>query len=229
MVPTTTHISSHSSHATQSSISIMKFANISFFLALFHSATSNEDAAVIAPKLRINTKTGLVTKNDVVAAVEGDIDMMKESESSSDEDDMTSRDRISKYVSEGQMFWILDSDDSFPKIREDPAVEPTHNSLFIFWLCSPTHAPDANGDGNYDHLVSRVVSLLPGTAQWGAAGGTGINKWGTHGYTGAWSDVAGYYDEYIVDFDDTTAIHIKGKSFNTYERTSQGWGRRMDV
>ena len=109
----------------------MKLVNISFFLALFHSATSNEDAAVsITPKLRINTKTGLVTKNDVVAVED---DMMKKKESKrSTTDDMTSRDRISKYVSEGQMFWILDSTDSLPVNYEDPAVEPTYNNRFIF-------------------------------------------------------------------------------------------------
>ena len=134
---------------------------------------------------------------------------------------MTSRERISKYVSEGQMFWIWDSVDSFPVIYEDPAVEPTYDNQRIFWLCSPAHAPDANQDGNYDHLVSRVVSKQISPNPTG--------NWETHGYTGAWSEVSRYYDEYIVDFDDTTVIHIKGKSFNTYERTSQGWGRRMDV
>ena len=201
----------------------MKLVNISFFLALFHSATSNEDAAVsITPKLRINTKTGIVTKNDVVAVED---DMMEKRESKrSTTDDMTSRDRISKYVSEGQMFWILDSTDSLPVNYEDPAVEPTYNNRYIFWLCSPTHAPDANGDGMYDSLVSRVVSKLIPTDQWGAAGATGVHRWGTHGYTGSWSDEAGYYDEYIVDFDDTTVMHIKGKSFNGYE-TSPAGGR----
>lgn len=73
---------------------------------------------------------------------------------------MTSRERITKYVNEGQMFFIMNG---VPALYEDPSSDPMFVT-YLQWFCAPTHAPpDANGDGMYDSLVSRVVSYVPGS------------------------------------------------------------------
>ena len=135
---------------------------------------------------------------------------------------MTSRERITNYVNEGQMFFIMNG---VPALYEDPSSDPMFVT-YLQWFCAPTHAPpDANGDGMYDSLVSRVVSYVPGstsTLKNEKGAGATQGKFSTHGYTASWSKVADYYDEYMVDFDDTTVWHWKGNSFNGYETSPPG-------
>eukprot|EP00985_Skeletonema_marinoi_P024674 scaffold17398_cov155-Skeletonema_marinoi.AAC.1 len=53
-----------------------------------------------------------------------------------------SRQRISQYVSGGQMFFII-ADQT--KVYEDPSTDPLSYTS-IYWMCQPTVAPDLNGD-----------------------------------------------------------------------------------
>ena len=53
-------------------------------------------------------------------------------------------------------------------------------------------------------------------------GATGTGKFMSNGYTASWSSESTYYDEYMVDFDDTTVWHWKGNSFNGYETSPAG-------
>ena len=73
----------------------------------------------------------------------------------------------------------------------------------------------------YDSLVSHVVSWTPDADAYTHSGEDG-KEWTTQGYTASWSGEAGYYDEYVVDFDATSVWHIKGSSFNGYEPSPAG-------
>jgi len=61
---------------------------------------------------------------------------------------MTSRERITNYIAEKQMFYIMQD---VPMLYEDPTSDPM-NLTYVSWFCTPVHAPDANGDGMYDSM-----------------------------------------------------------------------------
>ena len=118
------------------------------------------------------------------------------------------RDRIGHYVAEGQQFLIEDpSVDVRIALYENPDAEPVILSR-IFWFCPPEHAPDTNGDGEYDHVVSHALTYRPSNTVEGQIGqGASVSgSWTPHGYVAAWSKDGATYDETIVDYDDTT-IH----------------------
>jgi hypothetical protein len=135
-----------------------------------------------------------------------------------------SRERISQYVSGGQMFFII-ADQT--KVYENPSTEPLSYTS-IYWMCQPTVAPDLNGDGMYDSVASRVNIYNPPTTLKAAdnAGATGVGKFTTHGYTASWvkqgEGDGGYYNELVVDFGDTTVWQINGKEFIGYETSPRG-------
>jgi len=135
-----------------------------------------------------------------------------------------SRQRISQYVSGGQMFFII-ADQT--KVYEDPSTDPLSYTS-IYWMCQPTVAPDLNGDGMYDSVASRVNIYNPPSSKEAAvsAGATGFGKFTTHGYTASWvkqgDGDGGYYNELVVDFGDTTVWQINGKEFIGYETSPRG-------
>ena len=134
------------------------------------------------------------------------------------------RERISQYVSGGQMFFIIANQTI---VYEDPSADPFAFTN-IYWMCQPTVAPDLNGDGMYDSVASRVNIYLPPTTLKAAdnAGATGAGKFTTHGYTASWvkqgDGGGGYYNEHVVDFGDTTVWQINGKEFIGYETSPRG-------
>ena len=138
----------------------------------------------------------------------------------------SSRERISEYTVQKQMFFITDSSvDPAPLLYEGPESNPLLLNN-IKWMCAPTHAPDANGDGLFDSLVAHGLTYRPSeqVVNLEREGATIKGAWSSHGYSASWSDVAGYYDEYFVDFDDTTVWHFKGSSFNAWETYPPGRG-----
>lgn len=207
----------------------MKFIAISF-AALFKYASSNEDKAGIhgmPPKLRATIVTnGYAAAKEVAVGLAIEDQAAKKKNFSMETRDMTSRQRISQYALEKQMWFIMDAEkDPVPWLYEDPSKEPLYPNL-LQWVCAPTHAPDFNGDGMYDSLVAHAVSFIPPKTSEGAnnRGATFNGQYMTHGYSASWSDETGYYDEYIVDYDDTSVEHIKGTSVTIYE-TSPAGGR----
>ena len=132
------------------------------------------------------------------------------------------RERISQYVRDGQMFFIR-KDQTI--LYEDPSKDPlTFSSLA--WFCQPATAPDLNGDGQYDSVMSHVNIFVPPSTMKAAknSGATATVKgtFSTHGYTASWVKGLGAYNERVVDFGDTTVWQIHGNEFIGYETSSPG-------
>ena len=190
----------------------MKFSSAIVAGALLRCIHSAEAAT---PKLRANT----IDEADNAAEVVVDA-----------ESKHTARERISKYVTEGQMFYILDSQ---PVLYEDPSKAPFPFTN-VFWFCQPVVAPDNNGDGMYDSVVSHVNIYMPAStsSQGTAAGASNINGgsnngiakpfFATDGYNASWVESGKYYDEKVVDFGDFTVTEMKGKEFQMYETSAPG-------
>ena len=144
---------------------------------------------------------------------------------------MTSRERISKYVQEKQMFWITDSaNKQGVMLREDPEAADQTNFfessskgryVHVKWFCTPKHAPDANGDGIFDNLVAHSVSFMSADYDEETKTAT-ARKWDPQGYTASWFEEGGYYNEVQVDFDDSTVFHFNGPSILAYESSTAG-------
>ena len=194
-----------------------------FFAAVAHCAASKEEQASAGhhspPKFRIRAGVAdEVLPKTAIKREQGKKDARQA------ETPLTSRERISRYTQEKQMFFILDSsNDPVPLLYEDPSKETLHLN-YILWFCAPSHASDTNGDGMVDSLVAHTVSFIPNAQAQIKNGATGTGMWMSRGYTASWSDEAGYYDEYVADFDDSSVFHIKGSSVNGYE-TSPAGGR----
>lgn len=217
----------------------MKYIALSSsFAALIHGAASNEEQSAArqlphsTPKLRFKSGTMKSDEQHQPAlSIEDAHEILPKTAVKRDEANknarqatLSSRGRISRYALEKQMFFIMDSStDPVPFLREDPGEDSFQNLTYVLWFCAPSHAPDANGDGMYDSLVSHVVSWTPDADDYTHSGAADSGKeWTTQGYTASWSDEAGYYDEYVVDFDDNSVWHIKGSSFNGYEASPAG-------
>ncbi|KAL7547565.1 hypothetical protein ACHAWF_010858 [Thalassiosira exigua] len=192
-----------------------RFISLSFWTALLHVEGY---ASAASPKFRL--KASAVTREEQPSDASDEEGCGKTERKAP----LTSRDRISKYAKEKQMFFVIDSaKDQVPILYEDPS-KALMNLTYVLWLCAPSHAPDINGDGQFDSLVAHVVSFTPHLDAYTEKGASTAGKFQSHGYTASWSEESSYYDEYIVDFDDTTVFHIKGSSFNGYE-TSQAGGK----
>lgn len=174
-------------------------------------------AEAAAPKLRANMNGAASTE------VEVDVAKSKKERTAAAAD--SPRKRISQFVSEGQMFFVI-ADQTI--LYEDPSKDPVTFSS-VYWMCQPTVAPDLNGDGMYDSAVSHVNIFVPPSAKEAAvsAGATnaGPGTFTTHGYTASWvkqGEDDGYYNELVVDFGDTTVWQINGKEYIAYETSAPG-------
>ena len=129
------------------------------------------------------------------------------------------RERISQYVRDGQMFFIMKD---LMILHEDPSKDP-RRSTCIWWLCQPTTAPDLNGDGQYDSVISHVNIIVPPSA-FKAVKNAGASQtaFATDGYTASWVKELGAYNEHVVDFGDTTVWQLHGNEFIGYETSSPG-------
>ena len=183
----------------------MKFsATAAAATALLRCINSVEAAT---PKLRANTGT------------DASIELVADGE-------LSSRERISQFVKEGQMFYIIENQEI---LYEDPSKAPFAYTN-VFWICQPTVAPDNNGDGMYDSVVAHANLYIPAATSAAAvsSGGTGFGSnqgittphFATEGYTASWQ--GGYYNEKMVDFGDFTITQIKDKEFQMYENSAPG-------
>ena len=69
------------------------------------------------------------------------------------------RERISRYVEEGQMFVIQHPDEVTILLgKPNNPITPGGN---VKWLCTPNYAPDNNGDGLHDNVVGHMVVYRP--------------------------------------------------------------------
>ena len=129
------------------------------------------------------------------------------------------RERISQYVRDGQMFFIM-KDPTL--LYEDPSKDPVTYTN-IWWFCQPTTAPDLNGDGQYDSVISHVNIIVPPSSL-GAAKDAGASQtaFATDGYTASWVKELGAYNERVVDFGDTSIWQIHGNEFIGYETSPPG-------
>ena len=133
------------------------------------------------------------------------------------------RERISQYVRDGQMFFIIDDQ---MILFEDPSKDPVPVPQ-VWWFCQPTTAPDLNGDGQYDSVISHVNIYVPPSTMKAAqkAGATHASfkvTFSTHGYTSSWVKELGAYNERVVDFGDATVWQIHNTEFIGYETSSPG-------
>ena len=107
----------------------------------------------------------------------------------------------------------------------DPSTDP-FTFTNIYWMCQPTVAPDLNGDGLFDSVVSHVNLFVPPSILKEAekSGATGADKgsFTTAGYTASWVEAGVYYNEHVVDFGDTTVWQINGKEYIAYETSPPG-------
>jgi len=107
-------------------------------------------------------------------------------------------------------------------LYEDPSKDPL-TFTNIWWLCQPTTAPDLNGDGQYDSVISHMNQIVPPSTLKAALddGATGT-AFATDGYTASWVKELGAYNERFVDFGDTTVWQIHGNEFIGYETSPPG-------
>jgi len=159
-----------------------------------------------AARLRINTKAKEATSEEVVES----------------DDVPASRKRVSTHVKEGQRFFILDG---VPILYEDPSKAPV-TVTGVYWLCQPITDPGLNGDGIYVSVVAHVngwrAPSFTDAAKSAGATGIGSDGFTTHGDTASWLEEGGYYNEFVVDFGDTTIYQIKGDLFVAYETSPPG-------
>ena len=129
------------------------------------------------------------------------------------------RERISQYVRDGQMFFIMKDQNL---VYEDPSKDPVTTTL-IWWLCQPTTAPDLNGDGQYDSVISHVnIVVNPSSLKEAKDAGASQTAFATDGYTASWVKELGAYNEHVVDFGDTSIWQIHGNEFIGYETSPPG-------
>lgn len=78
-------------------------------------------------------------------------------------------------------------------------------------------------DGLDDSLVAHVVTMITPTSTEATTktGATFTGKFMT-GYSANWSDQAGYYNEYLIDYDDSSVQHMTGSSVTIYETSKPG-------
>jgi hypothetical protein len=105
------------------------------------------------------------------------------------------RERISRFVEEGQMFFVREDQIALGRNLSNPIFPSMTNQFInIEWFCKPAFSPDNNNDGNYNNVVSSFITFkFDG------------NKFGnTGGYTAAWSggtnNFGGSYEEYGTDY-----------------------------
>ena len=98
------------------------------------------------------------------------------------------------------------------------------NCAAVYWFCKPTTAPDLNGDGQYDSVVSHVNHYRSSSTVKARqnAGATGVDAFTTHGFTASWVKEGGYYNAFVVDFGDTTVKQIHGNAIIAYETSPPG-------
>ena len=185
----------------------MKFSAIAAAAAALLRCINSVEAAT--PKLRASTEKA-----------DASIELIADAE-------LSSRERISQFVKEGQMFYILEGE----ILYEDPSKAPFAFTN-VFWICQPTVAPDNNGDGMYDSAVAHANIYIPSATSASAVSSGGSNVDGgsnqgitnpffaTDGYTASWQ--GGYYDEKVVDFGDFTIHQMKGKEYQMYETSAPG-------
>ncbi len=177
--------------------------------AIFFSRVQLGGAA--EPKLRAN----------MMKALEESESERKPKTTSESESAVTSpaRERISQYVRDGQMFFIHKDQ---MLLYEDPSKDPLTFSN-IWWFCQPTTAPDLNGDGQYDSVISHVNFIVPPSSLKAAQdAGASQTTIATDGYTASWVEEGQYYNERVVDFGDFTVWQIHGKEFIGYETSPPG-------
>lgn len=119
-----------------------------------------------------------------------------------------SRARIRDYVANGQQFLIMDPlIDETVALYEDPHAD-TVLLKHIFWFCSPRHAPDQNGDGDYDSVLGHTLTFrFEETVEEQMKDGASLHgSWSPHGYVATWTGDT--YDEKLIDYDDYTVIQI---------------------
>ena len=145
----------------------------------------------------------------------------KKPKTASSESAVTSsaRERISQYVRDGQMFFIM-KDPTL--LYEDPSKDPVTYTN-IWWFCQPTTAPALNGDGQYDSVISHVNIIVPPSSLKAAKdAGASQTAFATDGYTASWVKELGAYNEHVVDFGDTSVWQIHGNEFIGYETSPPG-------
>jgi len=179
--------------------------------AIFFSRVQLGGAA--EPKLRANTMKALEESES------------KKTPKMASESAVTSpaRERISQYVRDGQMFFIIKDQ---MVLFEDPSKDPVPVPQ-VWWLCQPTTAPDLNGDGQYDSVISHVNIFVPPSTMKAVqkAGATHAPlkvTFSTHGYTSSWVEEGQYYNERVVDFGDATVWQIHNNEFVGYETSPPG-------
>ena len=183
-------------------------------------------ATVLLPCIRMGeaAEPKLLRANVKTAFVEEVSEAKKKEAKTASDSVPPARERISEYVRNGQMFFIMDpSIDALPLLYENPSKEPVMYSA-VYWFCKPTTAPDLNGDGQYDSVVShvntyRASSTVTSTSN---AGATGNDVFTTHGYAASWVKEGGYYNERVVDFGDATVWQIIGNEIQGYETSPPG-------
>ena len=101
----------------------------------------------------------------------------------------SSRSRISRYVDEGQMFFIRDNGVALGRNLSNTKFPSNEIEIGnVEWFCAPTFGPDNDEDGNYDNVVSVFITYT-----------NDLNKFADiGGYTAAWT--GGSYDEVGTDF-----------------------------
>jgi len=106
------------------------------------------------------------------------------------------RERISRYVEEGQMFMIQDAAE-IAILLEKPNNPMTPGGN-VKWLCTPNHTPDTNGDGVHDSVVGHMLLYRPPkeVEDLQQQGGEVKGSWSVGGFTSAWAN--DHYNEYMV-------------------------------
>ena len=80
--------------------------------------------------------------------------------------DTSTRCRMDSYLTSQHQFFVVDpSIDGTMKLTADPDEDAFELSK-VYWFCPPQHAPDTNGDGEFDSIVSHVVQYCNRTKTW---------------------------------------------------------------
>ncbi|KAL7524744.1 hypothetical protein ACHAWF_001065 [Thalassiosira exigua] len=126
------------------------------------------------------------------------------------------RQRIGAYVASGQQFLVVDSENSDETISlfEDPGAELVM-PVYVFWFCPPKHAPDRNGDGEFDNVLGHALTYRAAIETIVDQGSDVSGTWSPHGYTAAWNPGSGVYEEFLIDYDDSTVWKFIESEGNT--------------
>ena len=132
-----------------------------------------------------------------------------------------SRERVSRYVENQQIFFIEHSTEGLYLV-EDPNAPALSLNKWVTWICPPHTSADANRDGHHDSVVAQAISfVVPFESD--------APTQEPLGYVATWAENDNNYYESLQHYADvgTAVLHDHDKPMMSSITTTKSIGREM--